>query len=156
MGTDLTLTFSVDRTPEEAFAAINDVRGWWSGAIEGDTDHLGAEFTYTVPDIHFTRHRITELVPGRRVAWLIVESRLGFVADKEEWTGTTVVFDLTEQDGRTHVRFTHEGLHPGQECYGACSNAWGQYVNGSLRDHIESGAGRPNSFEGQEALDAVR
>ncbi len=42
---DFTVTFSVDRTPEEVFAAINDVRNWWTGEIEGPTDVLGACFT---------------------------------------------------------------------------------------------------------------
>jgi hypothetical protein len=38
---NLTYTFAVDQTPEEAFAAINNVCGWWSGEIEGSTDKLG-------------------------------------------------------------------------------------------------------------------
>ena len=45
---DFTTAFTVDQTPEEAFAAINNVRGWWTGkpGIEGSTAKLGDEFTY--------------------------------------------------------------------------------------------------------------
>ncbi len=38
---NFTMTFSVDQTPEEAFGAIKNVRGWWSEEIEGSTDKLG-------------------------------------------------------------------------------------------------------------------
>lgn len=156
MSTSLTLTFDVDRSPEEAAAAINDVRGWWSGNVEGRTDRLGAEFTYTVEGIHYTKFRITQMEPGRRVAWLCLESWLKFAEDKEEWTGTTITFDIEEHDGGTRVTFTQHGLYPEHDCYELCSTAWDQYVRGSLRQHIASGAGRPNSFEGEEVLESLR
>ena len=110
MSTDLTLSFTVDQSPEEAFAAITDVRAWWSGTIEGPTDRLGAEFSYSVPDIHRSTFRITELEPARRVSWLVLDAWLSFTEDPEEWAGTTVTFDLSEVEGRTFVRFTHVGL----------------------------------------------
>ena len=51
--------------PQEAFDAINDVRSCWSGNIAGPTDAVGAEWFYLVPDIHFSKQLVTELVPAR-------------------------------------------------------------------------------------------
>ncbi len=138
---NFTISFLVDQTPEEAFAAINNVRGWWSGkpGIHGRTDKLGAEFTYRYEPHHYTRQKITELIPGKKVVWLVLESRINFVRDKSEWNGTRVVFEIGKRSGKTEVRFTHLGLVPDSECYGACSNAWGSYINGSLRSLIAAG-----------------
>src|ERR1700710_1941 len=99
MSTSLSLTFTVAATPERVFATINDVRAWWAGPpaptepqIEGRTDVLGAEFSYLVTDVHYSTFRITELAAPTRVAWLVLDSSLSFIADQEEWTGTTVTF----------------------------------------------------------------
>ena len=143
----LTLTITVDQTPEEAFAAINDVRGWWSGDIEGGTGKLGDVWTYRYKDVHFSKQRITELVPGKRIVWLVLDSYLSFVKDKTEWNGTEIVFEIARKGGKTEVRFTHAGLVPAFECYGGCSGAWGFYIEDSLRKLIETGKGEPNPKE---------
>ena len=134
-----TTSFVVDQSPEEVFAAINNVRAWWTGDITGSTDRLGEEFTYRYADIHRSTQRITELVPGRKVVWLVTDGYLSFVADKAEWTGTTMVFDIASKAGKTELRFTHIGLLAGNECYDSCSSAWGSLIDTSLRNLITTG-----------------
>ena len=94
---DLTFAFVVDQPPQNAFAAINNVRGWWSGEIEGPTDKLGGEFTYRYKDIHYSKHKITELIPGKKVVWLVLDSSLDFIEDKTEWNGTKIAFDIAKK-----------------------------------------------------------
>jgi hypothetical protein len=141
---DLTAAFTVDKSPDEAFAAINDVRAWWSGDIDGVTDKLGAEWTYRYKDIHYSKQKIIEMTPGKKVVWLVVESYLGFVKDKDEWNGTKITFDIAAEGDKTEVKFTHVGLAPDVECYEACSDAWGSYIKHSLRSLITTGKGQPN------------
>jgi len=143
----LTTSFTVDQTQEEAFDAINNVRGWWSGEIDGRTDQLGEVFTYRYKDVHRTTQKITEFVPGKRVVWHVTDAELNFVKDKTEWNGTDIVFEIAKKDGKTEVRFTHVGLVPAFECYGGCSGAWGFYINDSLRNLITTGKGAPNQKE---------
>jgi hypothetical protein len=137
----------VDCTPQEAFEAVNDVRGWWSGEIDGRTDVLGAEFIYSYKKLHRTTQKITELVPGKKVVWHVTASHLAFVRDKSEWDGTDIVFEIARKGDKTEVRFTHVGLVPTIECYGDCSGAWGYYIKESLHDFIMKGKGKPNPDE---------
>ncbi|MGA2849926.1 MAG: SRPBCC domain-containing protein [Terracidiphilus sp.] len=140
---DYTTSFAVDQSPEEVFAAINNVRGWWSEEIEGDTDKLGAEFNFHYKDFHRSTQKITELTPSKKVVWHIANSQLNFVEDKTEWNGTDTVFEITRKNDKTELRFTHRGLVPAIQCYGDCSGAWGYYINDSLRNLITTGRGRP-------------
>ena len=139
-----TTTLTVDQSPEAAFAAINNVRGWWSEAIDGRTDQLGTVFNYHFKDLHRCKIEVTEMVPGQKVVWHVLENYFSFTNDKTEWTNTTIRFDISRNAGKTAIRFTHVGLVPEYECYDACSDGWGTYVNTSLRDLITKGKGRPN------------
>jgi hypothetical protein len=146
---DFTTTISVDQTPEEAFAAINNVRGWWAGAIEGSTDKLGDEFTYRYEDVHYSKQKLTELIPGKKVVWLVTESQLNFAQDKAEWTGTQITFEISRKGNKTEVRFTHLGLIPEFECFNECSSAWGSLIKVSLRSLIAGGDAEPVTSYGK-------
>jgi hypothetical protein len=137
------VTFTVDQTPEEAFASINNVRGWWTGDIEGRTDTLGDEWTYCYEEAHYSKQKITELIPGKKVVWRVIEANLNFVKDKSEWKGTEITFSISEKDGKTEILFTHLGLVPDYECFGACSDAWSFYIKHSLYNLITKGIGEP-------------
>jgi hypothetical protein len=144
---NFTTAITVDQTPAEAFAAINNVRGWWSGDIEGDTNKLGDEFTYRYKDIHYSKKKIIELVANKKIVWLILDGHLGFVEDKKEWNGTKITFEINKIGDKTEIRFTHVGLVPTFECFDDCSSAWSFYINDSLRNLIATGNGQPNKKE---------
>ncbi len=146
MNTGLTLSFLVDQTPEVVFEAINNVRGWWSEEIEGQTNQPG-EFKYRYQDVHLCTIRVDELSPGKKVAWHVVDNYFNFVKDKKEWVDTDIVFDISRKGDITEVRFTHVGLVPDYECYDVCHDAWGTYITQSLRDLITTGKGHPNQNE---------
>lgn len=150
----LTAEMSVDRTPTEVFAAIMNVRGWWSENIIGETASLHDQFVFTEytdhggtdDGIRYCRFRLSEIEPGRRVVWHVVDAYLNFVDDHDEWTGTDVVFDITATSDGTTLDFAHEGLTAdGSECFEACSQGWTFYVTKSLPQLITTGAGLPIS-----------
>jgi predicted phosphohydrolase len=153
---DFTTSFAVDQTPAEAFAAITNVRGWWSEDIEGSTDKLDDEFTYRHEDVHRCKLRLTEVIPDQKVAWLVLDNYFNFTQDTTEWTGTEIIFEVSAKGNQTEVRFTHLGLVPEYECFDICSNAWGSYINGSLRSLITTGKGQPNQYNSRPATPAQR
>jgi hypothetical protein len=139
---DLNITILVDQTPEEVFNAINDVRDWWSEGIEGNSAKLNDEFFYQYKDLHWSRQRLTEVIPNKKVVWMVTDSRLTFIKDEKEWNGTKIIFDISTKDKKTQLQFTHEGLLPEKECFEACTGGWNYYIE-SLQQLITTGKGNP-------------
>lgn len=141
------VSFTVSKSPQEVFDAINDVSGWWSQEVVGNTTELGGEFDYHYRDVHRCKMRIIESVPGEKVSWLALENYFNFVEDQAEWKDTEVHFDISSNGDETTVNFSHRGLLPDHECYEICSTAWTGYVTTSLPNLILTGEGAPNPKE---------
>lgn len=139
---DFTITLLVDQTSEDAFDAINNVCGWWTENLEGGSQKLDDEFTVRFGDVHMSKQKLVEVVPDKKVVWLVTDSSLNFVEDKQEWTNTKISFEITEQGGQTQIKFTHFGLVPEVECYNDCSAGWTYYI-GSLYKLLTEGKGTP-------------
>ncbi|MDB5087092.1 MAG: hypothetical protein JWR09_1086 [Mucilaginibacter sp.] len=144
---DFNTSFSVDQTPNEVFNAVNNVRGWWSERIDGGTEQLNDEFTYQRWELHKCTMKLIEVVPDKKVVWLVLDNYFSFTKDQTEWVGTKIEFEISEKDGKTQLNFTHRGLVPAYECYDICFDAWTSYIKGSLKDLITTGKGQPNPKE---------
>ena len=150
---NFTTAILVNQTPAEVFKAINNVRGWWSEEIEGSTDKLNDEFNYRFEDLHRCHMKLIEVIPDKKVVWLVMENYFKFTKDKSEWTGTKISFEISEKDNKTQIGFTHLGLVPAYECFDICSNAWTQYIQQSLFNLITTGKGQPNSIGNPRTTD---
>lgn len=139
---DFITTIVVEQTPEQVFNAINGPQNWWSGEITGNSSKLNDEFTYRYKEFHFSKQRIVEIIPDRKVVWLVTESQINYTEDKKEWTGTKMIFEIAEQGSKTQLRFTHQGLIPQIECFDSCSNAWSQLIQQGLFSLITTGKGQ--------------
>src|SRR6478609_2483450 len=142
---DFSTTILVDQTPTAAFNAINNPRGWWSEEIEGSTNKLNDEFKYHFEDVHRCQIKLVEVVPDKKVVWLVLDNYFKFTKDKSEWKGTKIIFDIAEKDNKTQLQFTHQGLVPAYECFEICRDAWTGYIQKSLRNLITAGKGQPNA-----------
>lgn len=141
------IIFVVDQPANEVFNAVCNISKWWTENVNGKSLSLNDEFTVQFEDMHFSRQRLIEVIPNKKIVWLVTDSKLSWLENKQEWTDTKIVFEIYNHDNRTQLRFTHIGLIPKVECYGDCSSAWTQYIRSSLFKLITTGKGHPERRE---------
>lgn len=143
-------TISVNKAAHDVFKAIQNFRGWWSQEVEGNTDKIGQTFFYHYKDVHLCKIKLVEMQEDKRLVYQIVDNEFNFTKDKTEWINTRLIFELQPEDSKTKIVFTHKGLVPEYECYAVCNDAWTSYIQGSLKDFIETGTGK-TKWEGRRA-----
>lgn len=145
---NFTTTIIVDKGISTAFNSIKNFRGWWSEEIEGNTEKVGETFFYHYKDVHLCKIKLIEKIADKKIIYLVIDNEFNFTEDKTEWINTKLIFDLSTEGNKTKIVFTHIGLVPEYECYNVCNDAWTSYIQGSLKNFIETGKGKPNGKEG--------
>jgi len=135
-------TITVDASAEEAMKKISQVNHWWAKKVKGKTEKLNDKFTVDFGET-FVDFQIIELIPNKKVVWKVTDCNLHWINNKKEWNGNEVVFEISSENNKTKIDFTHIGLVPGVECYNDCEVGWDGHVTNSLVKFINEGKGMP-------------
>lgn len=141
---DFSWEYQFEASPEKVFEGVRNVRGWWSALLIGESRNLGDVFSYQHKQFHHSVQKLVEVVPNELMVWEVTESSLSFIAKQDEWTGSTIRFEVERAGVGAKLKFQHLGLNTNLECFGACSQGWTHYLENSLVPLIETGEGQPD------------
>jgi uncharacterized protein YndB with AHSA1/START domain len=126
-----------DSSPDKVYDAlttIDGLSGWWATDTSGSVEVGGViEFRFVPGGFDM---QVIELEPATSVRWEVV-------AGPAEWIGTTVNWQIKQEDDYTIVLFSHAGWQEPVEFMHHCSTKWAIYLM-SLKSFLESGAGSPD------------
>jgi hypothetical protein len=131
--TDFHRTITVNASPAEAMKKISQVNLWWKNDFSGDAGKLKDTFHVPFGDPSFVDFVASEMVPDKKVVWKVTDCYLSWFQDKKEWNNTEVVFELSEEKGKTKIDFTHTGLVPEIECYVVCQKGWNGHIDNQVK-----------------------
>ena len=139
---NFTATIEVAKSPQIVFKSITSgVPKWWGGKdLKGNSTKLNDEFIINHPGAHYSNQKLVEVIPNKKIVWLVTESTLHWLQkDKHEWKNTRMIFEIAQNGDKTILHFTHEGLVPKQECYSLCHEGWNTVIKDYLFNYINNG-----------------
>ncbi|MBL4661976.1 MAG: SRPBCC domain-containing protein [Flavobacteriaceae bacterium] len=134
--------FHIDADQEKVFTALttmNGLKNWWTIAAAGKPE-LNGEIQFNFGDFIGPRMRVTTIDSNKKLVWTCIESAQG-------WLNHQFIFQLDENEGKTRIRFRHEGWDEQSDFYAACNFSWGRYLE-SLRQYCQTGKGEAHGSEG--------
>jgi uncharacterized protein YndB with AHSA1/START domain len=119
----------------QALSTQDGLAHWWTHDTKAEPK-VGSIAEFTFQKKFVQKMRIDDLQPGKRVAWTAVEGT-------DEWQGTKITFDLSEENGETVVRFGHRGWREASDFLAHCSYRWAYFLR-SLKLYLQEGTGTPH------------
>jgi activator of Hsp90 ATPase-like protein len=139
-------TITAKITASEAANRISRVSDWWAKNVKGASQKLGDTFTVDFGE-KFADFKIVELIPGKKIVWLVTNCNQHWIPDITEWNNTQVMWEISTDNKTTTVRMTHVGLVPANQCYENCEQGWNFYVGQSLLKLLTENKGLPDGMK---------
>ena len=142
---DFNYHFTVKASAKDTMEKIAKVEQWWAKKFNGSAAKPNDTFSvyFGGPKDTFVDFKISEVIPGKKIVWLVTDCNLHWINDKKEWKNNECIWNLSEQDGKTTVEFIHKGMNPESECYESCKPGWTHHIKDSLVKLIDEGKGFP-------------
>ena len=134
----------ISANPDSVYKAITrDIDKWWT-ELSNQALQVGDQLVVRFENTTSWVMTVSEAIPIRSLVWKVVEANhdLEDLTKKDEWKGTTIKWEIEENETGTTVTLTHQGLIPLLECYKICQAGWGYFL-GSLKNYLETGNGYP-------------
>jgi len=96
------------KSPKEVFAHLIDLDKWWLEDFVGERLRLDSEFILKTGDGHFSKNKVIDFEPGKKLAWIATESLRK--TDNYDWSGSKFIFELSLHGNKTLVSFTYDGV----------------------------------------------
>lgn len=127
--------------PAKVYEAISTADGlgrWWAPHTSTETD-TGVVLAHSPGEEHCdVKMKVLDLVLDKRVEWEIISTHPKR-SPASAWTGTHVIFEVTERENPGHwmgmssgertltvLDFRHSGWDENGEYFGFCNFAWGE------------------------------
>ena len=115
----------------EALTTIKGLSGWWTTQTTGECKPGGIiQFRFG------TVGNDMKVITLKKNEWVLWECMSG----PDDWIGTRLTFQLSENAGKTLVRFEHAGWKNANDFFAGCTFTWGRYME-SLRQLCQTGKG---------------
>jgi Activator of Hsp90 ATPase homolog 1-like protein len=119
---DIKHAIQIDAPPNRVFPLVASADGfkqWWAADVSGNDAAGPIELGFFNRSTVY-RLRSNESTKPQHASWLCESGK--------EWSGTRLLFDLTEQNGKTQLRFTHADWAAETEYFTSCNTTWGELM----------------------------
>lgn len=133
--------FHIQKPIEHVFQAIstsNQLSQWYT-RTESFNAKKGETFKMHFGEMSF-EFQVQEIISNKRVTWKCVEADIPL-------EGHIMTYELDENDGKTRVRFSHEGFEAADDFMANLNFSSAKYLE-SLRQYCQTGQGEAFGSDG--------